>query len=345
MRQRSHASAVSQLERCCAWSPRWVEPEALLGGGWGDDLLRLVFTCCDPVLGLHERTALTLATVGGLSTAEISRAFVVEPRAMEQRITRAKRRLRMRRESFDVLGPEAAPARLDAALAVIHLVFNEGYWSGRDDAPIRAELCTLAVSLARSVQRLMPTRPEVDGLLALLLLHQARMPARLDADGRPVPLPRQDRSRWDRAAIAEGSMLLQAALARGRPGPYQLEAAIAAVHTTAATAEQTDWPQVAELYGLLAVHRPTPVVRLNQAFAVAQAEGAAVGLALLRPDDLGALARYGYAHLVRGTLLEELGRIGEAIEALERAAGLARNAAEAEQIRQRIDALARRDRA
>ncbi len=340
-----HAPALTRLEEHGSWSPTLVEPEALLGQGWGDDLLRMIFTCCDPVLGTDERIALTLATVAGLSTVELSRAFLVEPRTMEQRLTRAKRRLRQRRGTYAPIGPEVAPERLGAVLTVIHLVFNEGYWGGRDDAPIRRDLCRLAVGLARSLQGLLPERPEVDGLLALLLIHQARMPARLDAQGHPVPLPEQDRSLWDRERAAEGSMLLQAALARGRPGPFQLEAAIAAVHTAAATAERTDWSQIAELYGLLAEHRPTAVVRIHWAFAVGRAHGAERGLAQLREEDLEVLDRYPYAHLVVGTLLEEAGRVDEAIFALRRAVELARNAAEAAQIRRRLERLERRGRA
>ncbi|MCH9688548.1 MAG: sigma-70 family RNA polymerase sigma factor [Deltaproteobacteria bacterium] len=335
-----HCSTTAPILRDTAWSPRAVEPELLLAGGWNDDMLRLVFTCCDPVLGLDERTALTLSMVAGLSTAEIARAFLVSRRTMEQRLTRAKRRLRARRDDYAPVGPHVAPQRLDAALAVVHLVFNEGYWSGSDQAPIRRELCTLALGLARSLQSLLPNEAEVDGLLSLLLLHDARMSARFDDEGRPIPLPEQDRSRWDRARVAEGSMLLQATLARGHVGPFQLEAAIAAVHTTARSAAQTDWPQIAELYQLLAEHRPSPVVRVNQAFAVARAQGAAVGLALLDREDHEALAEYPYAHLVRGALLGELGRTAEALASLDRAASLARNSTEAEQIRARARALA-----
>jgi RNA polymerase sigma-70 factor, ECF subfamily len=329
-REERHADALAAL---AAMSP-WVQgaiaaPE--IARGWKDDLLRLLFACSHPSLGAGESAALALATILGLSTGEIAQAFLVAPRAMEQRLTRARRRLR-ERGNGEAPRVEDAHDRLDAVLAAVHLLFNEGYWSTHDAAPVRGELCRLAIGLGRSLLETFPQQPEVAGLLALMTLHEARRPARIDAAGAPVPLPEQDRSRWDRAAIAEGAALLEAALGFGAPGPLQLEAAISATHCRAATADETDWEEIAALYALLERLRPQPSVRVNRAFAVARARGAAAGLALLDGSGDG----YPYFHLVRGTLLAELARDDEAIASLESAASLARNAHEERQIRERI---------
>ncbi len=217
-------------------------------------------------------------------------------------------------------------------LCALHLLFNEGYWSADDDAPIRRDLCRLASGLARSLHQSRPDVPEVAGLLALLLFHDARVAARTDGRGAPVPLPEQDRTRWDRATIDEASTLLQRALARGTPGPFQLEAAISAVHCEAHLAEDTDWRQISELYGLFEAVRPTPAVRINRAFAVSRVEGPAAGLRLL---ETGVSGDEPYLALVRGVLLHELGRSDEALTELERAEGVARNVHEASQIHAR----------
>ncbi|WP_437743550.1 sigma-70 family RNA polymerase sigma factor [Sorangium sp. So ce1504] len=336
--EQRHATALAALAARCPWS------EALLSAPdaarWPDDVLRLVVTCCDPALGLEERAALALSTVAALSTDEIAHAFLVSAQAMERRLTRARERLRERRKHYEVPRLEEAPERLHAVLAVIHLVFNAGYWSRGDEAPIRRGLTRLSMHLARALDAALPRVPEVQGLLSLLLLHAARMPARTDEEGQPRSLEQQDRSRWDSAAIDEACALLREALERGRPGPYQIEAAIAAVHCSAPRAEDTDWLQIAILYESLEQHRPGPIVRVNRAFAVARALGAAEGLKLIATAiDHPALARYPYAHLVQGVLLEETGRVDQALAALERARDCAANAAERAQIEQRIDAL------
>jgi RNA polymerase sigma-70 factor (ECF subfamily) len=327
---------VARLAEQAPWSARLVErPETL---GWGDDLLRLVFTCCDPVLGLAERTALTLHVVCGLTRDELARAFLVQPRTMEQRLTRAKKRLAERRPAYDVPGPEVAPERLGAVLEVLHLVFNEGYWSASDEGPIRSALCALALSLTRSLEALLPGQPEVLGLLALQLLHEARLPARRDAEGRAVPLPEQDRELWSAHGIEVGTGLVRRALSQGRPGPFQIEAAIAAVHCSAASADQTDWTEIARLYELLEMWRPTAAVRVNRAFAVGQAAGPRAGLALLEPAMDG-LEGLPWALLVQAVLHEDAGQLPEARDAYTRAAELAGNDDERRVIARRLGAI------
>ncbi len=320
------------LERLAQMSP-WVrialgEPDVVRG--WKDELLRLLFACCHPALEAGESAALALATVIGLSTQEIAAAFVVQPRSMEQRLTRARKRLRERGD-VDGAWPSATEARLDAVLRTIHLLFNEGYWSSHDGPPIRADLCRLAMGLARSLHEVFPDHGEVRGLLALLLLHDARRGGRLDAAGTPVPLPQQDRARWDHEAIRAAPPLLEEP-PRGAPrGPFQLEAAISAAHTTAATAETTDWTRIARLYGALEALRPTPAVRVNRCFAVARAEGAAQGLALLDDPTIDT-QDYPYVHLVRATLLQELGKLDAAQASFAEALAHARNPHERAQI-------------
>ncbi len=301
--------------------------------GWKDDLLRLLFACCHPSLEAGESAALALATVLGLTTKEIARAFDVAPRSMDQRLTRARRRLRERGE-YEEPRADAARERLEPVLAVIHLLFNEGYWSSQDGMPIRGDLCRLAIGLGRSLYEEF-REPEVGGLLALMILHDARRPARIDGAGAPVALSEQDRSRWVAEAIAEGTALLDDALAAGVPGPYQIEAAISATHCRAPTAADTQWDDIAGLYELLEQVRPSPSVRVNRAFAVARTRGPRDGLALLEESAGGA----PYADAVRGALLEELDRHEEAIEAFERAAAGARNDHEARQLRDRARRL------
>src|SRR5258706_12054445 len=243
-REERQADAIAALAEMSPWVQGAIAaPE--IARGWKDDLLRLLFACCHPALDTGESAALALATVLGLSSVEIAQAFVVAPRSMDQRLTRARRRLRERGE-YEAPRAEDARDRLDAVLAVIRLLFNEGYWSTLDEAPIRGELCRLAIGLGRSLREAFPAEPEVMGLLALMVLHEARRTARLDATGAPVPLPEQDRSLWDLEAIAEGTALLEAALRAGVPGPLQLEAAISATHCRANTAASTDWQEIAE---------------------------------------------------------------------------------------------------
>lgn len=336
-REERYGDAVGRLAEMSPWV-RIALGEQEIAQGWKDDLLGLVFACCHPTLEPGESAALALATVIGLSVDEIARAFVVPPRTMEQRLSRARRRLRERGDC-EGARPDEAQDRLEAVLRVVHLLFNEGYWSADDEAPIRAELCRLAVGLARSLSSAFPAAPEVAGLLALLLLHDARRAARLSSSGAPIALPDQDRERWDRAAIAAATELLERALTVGPAGPFQIEAAISAVHCRARTAAETDWREIAALYALLESRRPTPAVRVNRAFAEARGDGPLAGLALLDGDGGVETREYPYVHLVRGALLEELGRIEDARVSLQLAAKHARNRHEAEQIDARIDRL------
>ncbi|MFO0610552.1 MAG: DUF6596 domain-containing protein [Polyangiales bacterium] len=327
-----HEGALAALAEMSPWA-RAAMGELRFARGWKDELLGLLFACCDPALAPGEAAALALTTVVGLSTEEAARAFLVAPRSMEQRLTRARQRLR-ERSPGDAPSPDASADRLDAVLRALYLLFNEGYWSGDDEAPIRADLCALAVGLTRSLAEVAAEAPEVRGLLAVLLLHDARRPARLDAGGAPVPLPDQDRSRWDRAAVTAAVALLDDALAERKPGPFQVEAAIAAVHCRAPTAEATDWREIEALYGLLESMRPTSTVRAQRAFATARAEGVAAGLAMI---EAGGAA--DEAPLVYGALLAEAGRDDEARRQLTRALDEARNRHERAQIAARLAAL------
>ncbi|TPV93243.1 MAG: sigma-70 family RNA polymerase sigma factor [Myxococcales bacterium FL481] len=335
--EQPQTEALDALAEMSPWA-RIAVGEPDVARSWKDELLRLVFACCHPALQPGESAALCLATVVGLSCQEVARAFLTEPRTMEQRLTRARKRLRERGDP-DGASPERSRDRLDAVLCVVHLLFNEGYWSHSTSTPIRADLCRLAVGLAHSLGEAFPDEPEALALLALLRLHDARRDARTGGDGRPVALPDQDRSRWDRQAIALACATLDTAAALGQPGPLQIEAAISAIHCRAATPEATDWREIALLYERLEGFRPTPAVRVNRAFALGQACGAEAGLALL--DDHGELdaARSPYYHLVRGCLLAEAGSFKAARPELERAVEVARNPAEREQIEARIAAL------
>jgi RNA polymerase sigma-70 factor (ECF subfamily) len=296
-------------------------------GSLPDDRLRLIFTCCHPALAPDARVALTLRTLGGLTTPEIARAFLVPETTLAQRIVRAKRKIRDAGIPYRVPPPELLPERLDGVLRVLYLVFNEGYDASSGDALIRRDLCREAIRLARVLAGLMPDEPEVLGLLALLLLHDARRDARVGPNGSLVLLADQDRLRWDRGEIAEGQALLEGALAVGRPGPYQLQAAIAAVHDEAPTAEETDWTQIALLYATLAKIEPSPVVELNRAVALSMLDGPAAGLAYTEPLT-DSLAEYRYLHSTRADFLRRLARWEEAAEAYERARDLTDNAAE-----------------
>jgi RNA polymerase sigma-70 factor, ECF subfamily len=336
-REETHEDAVEVLAQMSPWARiALAEPE--VARGWKDELLRLLFACCHPALDEGESAALALATVVGLSTREIASAFVVLPRSMEQRLARARQRLRERGDA-DGVAPGDSQDRMGAVLRAVHLLFNEGYWSSSGEAPIRADLCRLAIGLARSLLEAHPGAPEAAGLLALLLLHDARREARLDTNGEPIPLPAQDRGRWDREAIRAATALLEEALAAGQAGPLQTEAAIAAVHCRAPVASETDWKEIAALYALLERLRPIPAVRVNRAFAVGRAHGAARGLALLDEESDLDVEAYPYVHLVRGSLLAELGQIDAARQALAHAEEHARNAHERAQIRAQLGAF------
>jgi RNA polymerase sigma-70 factor, ECF subfamily len=309
-----------------------ADPAAEEEGAVPDDRLRLLFTCCHPALSTPAAVALTLRLLGGLSTAEIAHAFLVPEPTMAQRLVRAKAKIRDARIPYRVPSAAELPERLRAVLAVVYLVFSEGHTASGGDRLVREELSIEAVRLGRQLAELLPGEPEVLGLLALMLLVEARRPARTGPDGAPVLLPDQDRLRWDRALVAEGQELVRRCLRLERPGPYQVQAAIQAVHDDAPTAAATDWRQVVALYDQLTVLTPSPVVALNRAVAVAEAEGPVAGLALL---DGVALPRHHLLPAVRADLLRRLGRDAEAAAAYDEALALAGNAAERAFLRRR----------
>ncbi|MFJ9778758.1 RNA polymerase sigma factor [Amycolatopsis sp. NPDC101161] len=305
-----------------------------------DDRLRLMFTCCHPALPLEAQVALTLRTLAGLTTPEIARAFLVPEATMAQRIVRAKRKIRNARIPYRVPSADLLPERTAGVLGVLYLLFNEGYSASAGADLVRRALTAEAIRLTRVVVRLLPDAPEASGLLALMLFHDARHATRTDDVGDLVTLAEQDRTRWDRAVIDEGVSVLDTALALGRPGPYQLQAAIAACHATASRAEDTDWARIARLYELVAKLSPSPVVELNRAVAVAMADGPAAGLALT--DDLAAgghLAGYHLLPATRADFLRRLGRLGDAVAAYREALELAPTEAERRYLTRRIEEL------
>src|ERR1700723_874144 len=307
-----------------------------------DDRLSLIFTCCHPALNLQAQVALTLRTLGGLTTPEIARAFLVPEATLAQRLVRAQRKIQQARIPYQVPGPESLPERLTAVQAVLYLVFNEGYSASSGDTLVRRELCAEAIRLARTLLELMPNNPENMALLALMLLHDSRRDARCTPDGQLVLLEEQDRSLWHQGQIAEGIHLVERALGRRSVGPYQLQAAIAAVHAEARAAAETDWKQIAALYGILIASHASPIVSLNHAVAVAMGESLERGLAMV--EDLGAcgeLDSYHLYHAARADLLRRMGRNQEALESYHRGLALTTNAVEVRYLRRRISELDR----
>ena len=294
-------------------------------GPVSDDRLRLIFTCCHPALAPEAQIALTLRLLGGLQTPEIARAFLVQETTMAARITRAKKKIAAAKIPYRVPGDAELPDRLKPVLAVVYLIFNEGYTASSGDELIRADLCAEAIRLARLLVELMPDEPEALGLLALLLLTESRRAARTESDGRLVLLPDQDRTRWDAGLIAEGQALVRACLRRNRPGPYQIQAAVNAVHSDSPTAAGTDWSQILALYDQLLAMAPTPVVALNRAVALAEVKGPAAALVEIDALDL---PDYHLFHAIRADLLTRLARHAEAADAYEAALTRASNAAE-----------------
>ena len=334
LRRRANETVKLQQALLLAPAEELPAPEA---GGIADDRLRLIFTCCHPALPLEARVALTLRTLAGLTTAEIARAFLVSEPAMAQRLVRAKRKIHKARIPYRVPSASLLPERLTGVLAVLYLLFNEGYTASCGPDLVRPELSAEAIRLTRLLAALMPGEPETMGLLALMLLQDSRRAARTGDSGAPVPLAEQDRDRWDRAAIEEGLRVLASIPGREQPGPYRIQAQIATCHARAAQPEDTDWASIAQLYAELAALAPSPVVELNRAVAVGMADGPTAGLAIA--DDLaasGELAGYHLLPAVRADLLRRLDRPAEAAQAYLAALDQAGTEAERHYLKRRL---------
>jgi RNA polymerase sigma-70 factor (ECF subfamily) len=339
-RNRSVADRAERLAELMRLDEQTEEPSMDTESTIVDDQLRLIFTCCHPALDISARTALTLRALGGLTTGEIARAFLVAEPTMGKRIVRAKRKIADAHIPYRVPADEELPERLRGVLRVVYLIFNEGYVATEGDRLVREELCAEAIRLGELLTRLMPDEPEVWGLSALMLLHDARRAARVDGEGRYIALDAQDRSLWDQARIRAGRERLERAIRLGRPGEYQVQAAISALETEPPSSDAVDWAQVAELYGALAALNPSPVIELNRAVAVGLADGPAAGLDLLEPL-LGesALERYQPLHAAHADLLRRSGDAEGAARAYEQAIALTANAVEREELERRRRAL------
>jgi RNA polymerase sigma-70 factor (ECF subfamily) len=340
-RARTHRDTVDALSHEIARTLDDDCQQEIDPADYPDDRLRLIFTCCHPALNLEARTALTLRTLGRLTTGEIARAFLVSESTLAQRLVRAKNKIQEARIPYEVPPPERLSERLDGVLTVIYLVFNEGYAASAGEQLVRTDLAAEAIRLGRTLVDLLVREPEARGLLALMLLHDARRLARINALGELVPLEEQDRACWDRAQIADGLRHLDTAVQAGRPGSYQLQAAIAAIHAQASSPAETDWVEIAALYGQLVRVTPTPVVALNHAVAIAMAGSLDEGLA--RVDRLGAsgsLSGYPLFHASRADLLRRLGRHREARDAYSQALALTFNRVEEAYLRRRLASLA-----
>ena len=335
--------AIDRLRREASREDRHAQAALLLAsnepaetGPMGDDRLRLIFTCCHPALGVGAQVALTLRLLGGLTTAEIARAFLVPEATMAQRLVRAKGKIRDAGIPYRVPGDAELPDRLRAVLAVVYLVFNEGHTASSGDALVREDLCLEAIRLGRLLARLMPDEPEVMGLLALMLFGESRRAARTSPAGDLVLLADQDRGRWDRELIAEAQAIVRRCLRRNQPGPYQIQAAISAVHSDAPTAAATDWGQIVQLYDQLLAIAPSPVAALNRAVAVAEVDGPEPAVAIVDGLDLD---DYHMLHAIRADLLRRLGRTAEAAQAYDAAIARTENEAERAFLERRREAL------
>jgi len=340
-RQTTRTEKQDALEYESRGKPREAEPSAdELAVSYPDDRLRLMFTCCHPALNREAQVALTLRTLGGLTTPEIARAFLLAEPALAQRLVRAKQKIREANIPYEVPPADVLRERLESVQAVIYLIFNEGYSATTGERLVREDLCAEAIRLARTLCELLLDEPEDLGLLALMLLHDSRRAARINAHGQLVPLEEQDRSRWNREQISEGARLVEQALRLRGVGPYQIQAAIAALHGEAARPEDTDWRQISALYGELERLIPSPVVSLNRAAAVAMGDSLEKGLAIM--DDLAAagdLDGYYLLHAARADLLRRLGRRAESERAYRRALELATNRVEQDYLRRRLAEL------